>query len=359
MRNSTFSNNYINPQAGNSAGGSVFFDQCSDTVQIYTNTLTGPASGSTSGLELWGRNIDVEGNAVSGYPQDGIDGNSAYNLTVTNANVVRNNGTASSNGGIVVWTAGPGGPCDQIPRDTQTVTIVGNTSSGTAQAYGVRIGDRGVARNTIDSLTIASSNTLEPVALDAIEIDNPIVTLNSYSGASPTLGASTTSVTPRALATDVGTTLQKCISPAPGTNPDTFTFEASEVTGASKIQAIDVIFSSAGPAAPMCHLEYFPGVKLLYLDGEAGNDNWVGSTVVGSGGTTLTNGDTCTVYAGSALSYVTTEPNIVDLVLSIQFLSGLGSPTYMYTMVENASGVWSNGGGGAETWSPWGTWYVP
>jgi hypothetical protein len=377
--NPGFSNNYINPQAGNQtqAGGDIFFDQCSDTVVISGNTLLGPSvaellAGQSQqvgvhSMELWGRNITVSGNSISNYPIEAVYLASVYNATVQ-GNTLTNNDTiyafenkqqVYATGGIAVVTSDPGGSCNQIPRDAQTVTIIGNTSSGIAQAYGVRIGDRGVARNTIDSLTIASSNTLEPVALDAIEIDNPIVTLNSYSGATPTFGASTTSLTPRALATDVGTTLQKCISPAPGTNPDTFTFEASEVTGASKVQAIDVIFSSAGPAAPMCHFEYFPGAKLLYLDGEAGNDNWVGSSVVGSGGTTLTNGSTCTVYAGSALSHVTTEPNIIDLVLNIQFLSGLGSPTYMYTMVENASGVWSNGGGGAETWSPWGNWYIP
>jgi len=154
LRDNTFTNNYLNWQVlGNDTGGTVFIDQCMDTVQVHNNYLTGPSPSAltkgASGLELWGRNIDAAGNTILSYPGDGIDANSAFNTTIRN-NTTQNNGTWSATGGILVWTSGPGGPCDPIPRDTQSVTISANTSTG--QAYGILLGDRGLSRNTINNL---------------------------------------------------------------------------------------------------------------------------------------------------------------------------------------------------------------
>src|SRR5205085_6993172 len=96
--------------------------------------MTGPSTyPQISGLELWGRNIDVQGNYITGYPAEGIGTNSIFNATIRN-NLIMNNdqlltnqnlnhGFPVSTGGIVAWTSGPGGVCDPIPRDTQTLTI--------------------------------------------------------------------------------------------------------------------------------------------------------------------------------------------------------------------------------------------
>ena len=136
------------------------------------------------------------------------------------------------------------------------------------------------------------------------------------------------------------------------------------------------------PAAPMCHFEYFPPpINTLYLDGPAGLDNYIGGhSVVGSGGSTLTNADpndptynphnypaNCTIYAGSSSSIGKTDPNspnIFDLTLSIGFTAGsqFTSPTYMYEIVENKSGYWSGGAvnnTNTGTWNYWGYWYIP
>ncbi len=158
MRNNTLTSNYIRPQVlGNDAGGSVFIDQCADTVQIYDNTLTGPSSyPQTFGLELWGRNIDIQGNTITNYPEEGISANSVYHATMTNNQTLNNDqlltnqnlnpGFPVSTGGIVTATAGPGGACDPIPRDTQTGRYQQKYFHGTGLrcfSRGSRLGEQG------------------------------------------------------------------------------------------------------------------------------------------------------------------------------------------------------------------------
>ncbi len=61
VRNNTFTNNYITYNTM-SAGGTMTFDECADTIQIYNNMMTGPNTTTSQidgGLELYGRNIYV------------------------------------------------------------------------------------------------------------------------------------------------------------------------------------------------------------------------------------------------------------------------------------------------------------
>jgi hypothetical protein len=195
MRNNTFTNNYINPQGGNTAGGTVFLDQCTDHAQVWSNTLTGPdILNNTSGLELWGRTIDATGNTVSHYPTEGIGASSTIDTTIQ-SNQTFNNGRLFSTGGILVETSGPGGPCDQIPRDSKTVNVNGNTSTG--QAFGIYLRDRpGEDRATVNDLTIQGNN-LGGTAI----LQDPLVVTPGYVGPQTTLAA-VNNTHPEALAID-------------------------------------------------------------------------------------------------------------------------------------------------------------
>ena len=374
LRNNTFTNNYINPQAGNEAGGSVFFDQCTDTVQIYRNTLTGPSTWDrTDGLELWGRNIDVgaddpnQRNTISGYRSEGISINSVFNTAIKN-NTTLNNGAWNSTGGILVTTSGPGGSCDPVPRDTETVTISGNTSAG--QLYGVYLGDRVRSTNTVkDTITVDNSG---PVGLDAY------VTLNGWSpGTAPTPEAPRAEqVLPRALAVDpISPVWRKCS--IVGSPREVFTFPASDVKGSSNIAWLQGIFSVSGNddtgeggpdnGAQGCHFIYLPpanpasctpssGCGALYLDGDSGGFNWVPASpsVVGPGGIDLAN-SYCRIRAGSPDSRVVFEPKVLKLTLDIEFLSS--SRKHMYTITYNKDGAVSDPDlQGNGTWRYWGWW---
>jgi hypothetical protein len=95
IRNNTFSNNYINPQIGNFTGGTLELEVCSDQAQITNNTMIGPtispsAGFTTSGLELYARNVYVNGNTIGDYPGDAIATLSTLNATVTGNHLFNN-----------------------------------------------------------------------------------------------------------------------------------------------------------------------------------------------------------------------------------------------------------------------------
>jgi hypothetical protein len=365
LRNNTFNNNYIRPQVvGNEAGGNVFIDQCTDTVQIYNNVMTGPSTYPlTSGLELWGRNLDIQGNTITGFPNEGIGGNSVYNANIA-ANHAQNNGWHTAIGGILAWTSGPGGPCDAVPRDTQTVTISGNTSTG--QAYGVFLGDRDSAsRDTINNLVITGDNTLQPGA--EVFMD-PFVTLNGASIAFPITSRAPQGdqTLPRALPVQaISPAAAKCSTP--GSDRETFTFSASDVFGAGNIFWLQGTFSIAGNdadggggpdgGAQGCHFIYYAApYNTLYLDGPNGGSNWSGSSPVGPGGSDLSNGY-CTIHAGSPASQVQTEPKILNLTLDVEFpfSSSTSSRKHMFVITSDYNNQLSNGG----AWKYWGWWATP
>ena len=120
LRQNTFTGNYWNSQAA-AGGGSVFFDQCADTVEIAGNTMTGPSGNIDSpGLELWGRNITVEeNNNISGYPSAGVSLNSVYDAKILGPNQITGNGILYDRGGVAVWTVGFPRSCDQTARETR------------------------------------------------------------------------------------------------------------------------------------------------------------------------------------------------------------------------------------------------
>jgi hypothetical protein len=122
---------------------------------------------------------------------------------------------------------------------------------------------------------------------------------------------------------------------------------------------------AGGPddGAQGCHFIYFPSSNLLYLDGPDGGFQWVGSSLVGGGGTSLSNGY-CTVHAGQ--SSVQAEPvseplasrTVLSLTLNIEFPLSASSPQkkHMYSIVHSLPDRWSNGDSLNPVWTYWGWW---
>jgi hypothetical protein len=376
LRHNTLTNNYNNPQLRLDAGGSVFFDHCTDKVQIYRNTLTGPTYLQTDGLELWGRNIDVgaddpaQRNTISNYLSEGIGANSVFNAKIKN-NTTSNNGAGNSTGGILVWTREPGGPCEPLQRDTKDVTISANTSTG--QTSGVYLGWRDASTNTIDTVAVANSG---PVFLD------PYVTLTGQVSGLPAPGPPVDDqLPPRALpvnpmkdlAAPIRAVPSKCSEP--GNRREVFGFPASDVDveqGAGNISWLQGIFSVAGDdktgsggpdgGGAGCHFLFYPpadkatctessGCGALYLDGDNGNFNWVpeSPSVVGPGAHDLAN-SYCKIRAGSLDSRVSFDGKVLNLKLDIEFF--FSSKRHMYAITENRDGRRSDSG----AWRYWGWW---
>jgi hypothetical protein len=367
LRNNTFVNNFVNPPPGDDVGGNVFFNQCTDTAQISWNTMTGPNSlTSTQGLELWGRNITAASNNISNYPFEAIQANSTLNATIQNNSATNNGRHPQGAAGILVWGREPGAPCNQIPRDTQTVTISGNTSTG--QAYGIFLGERNFSRNTISNITL-TGNTLGPPGFEIVR--DEIVTLNAFSGPEPTLRPATDTL-PRALPIDaVAPFSSRCPSPGLGSRSETFTFGGGQVTGAEHLASIEVAFSvpanpdddgTNGPVAvaghPFCHFFYDKLTNTVLLDDPYTLFTWPYASVLGPGGTDISNGY-CTVRAASSGPQPAPEPKVLTLKLTVDFLPSdwLSSKKYMYVITGNDSvpSQYSNGG----AWTFWGWWLTP
>jgi hypothetical protein len=358
LRHNTFTNNYVNPQVGNGEGGTVQFDHCSDPVAIIDNDLIGPGNVTlTDGLELYSRNLTIDSNRISGYPLEGVTLNSVHTATVTN-NTVTNNGIPYQRGGILVSTSeSTSGPCGD-PRDTQHVTISGNTSTG--QPYGVHLHDHDRhSANTIHDVTVVN-NTLAPNTLGAVGLDT-IVVLDGYaSPPNPATIPAAFNIGPRALTV-------KAISPittrcsSNGNQPETFAFPASDASGTGSIMWIQGIFSISGrdsdgdlgpdTGAQGCHFLYYREQNLLYLDGPNGNSNWLTPSLVGAGGIDLSNGY-CTIHAESG--QVTTENFTISLKLGIEFPASASSSQkkHIYTI----TGDYQNQTSDTGVWKYWGWW---
>jgi parallel beta-helix repeat protein len=358
LRGNTFTNNYINPQIGNDIGGTIQFDPCAVKVYIIGNNLTGPSTFlQTDGMELYSRELLIDGNTVSDYPLEGITLNSVYDATVTN-NIVTNNGIPSAQGGILLSTAeSVTGPCGD-PRDADSITITGNTSTG--QPYGIYLHDHDRhSRNTLRAVTIGN-NTLTPNSIGMVGIDS-IVTVSQYSGPATTQSPSQSG--PRALTVKaVSPVTTRCSTP--GSQRETFTFPASDARGTSSVEWIQGIFSiggadsdgAGGPdsGAQGCHFIYYRAANTLYVDGPSGNSNWIGSSVVGAGGADISNGY-CTVHASS--SQVTAEPYIVNLTIDIDF--PFSSTSSMKKHIYSITGDYQNQTSDGGEWKYWGWWSTP
>lgn len=342
------------------------FDQCSDQVQISGNSLTGPAFEGTNGLELYARNLLVASNTISGYPLEGIALSSVFNATAS-GNIVTNNGWADGltyptyRGGIVVATAPLLGDRCGETRDANVVYILGNTSIG--QPYGIHFASLWEgSKNQIDSVTIAN-NSLVPNDRAQVAEDVFIKRIN-YSGPTVTNTGLAHQVPRVETVRAISPLTTRCATP--GNTLQTFNFPASDPLGANNISWIQAAFSISGadsdgtggpdPGAQGCHLLYFPSANVLYLDGPNGGNSWNGSTVVGPGGTSVTNGF-CTVHAGSAASQVTSDAFTVNLQLQIEFPFSVTSSAkkHIYTISGNSAGTFSNQG----TWAYWGWWSTP
>ncbi len=368
LRNNTFTNNYIHPQVGNGAGGTVEFDPCADKFEITGNQFLAPSvyAYNTDGLELYSRNLLIQGNTIAGYPLEGIALNSVSGATVT-GNMVQNNDTTQypHTGGVAVSTAeSMTGPCGD-PRESRDVTISGNTITG--QLYGVYLSEHdshstATLRHSVNPFAVALFGS---DATDPVGSDNTVV-LDSYSG--PTASVVLEDPGPRALPVQaVSPITSRCST---GTQPQTFAFPARHRDGGSHIRLIEAVFSISGndsdgkygpdAGAGGCHLAYFPQYNLVYLDGPGGGSTWsAGSSVVGAGGSDLSNGY-CTIHAGWTPA-VMPEPYISPFIshgeLVIEFPPSSTSPLrkHIYTVVQDdqlPQGLVSDGG----AWKYWGWW---
>ena len=365
LRNNQFINNYIHPQVGNSEGGTVEFDPCADQLQITGNYFSAPPASSypTLALELYSRDLLIQGNTISSYPLEGVALDSTFETTLSSNQIVNNAQQAGGTGGVAVSTTGAiTGPCGD-PRDSRDVMISNNTITG--QTYGVYLQEHdlhstGTLRHGVNAsaVNLTGSDSGDAVGQDAI------VVWDSYNGPVPSVGAA--SYLPRALT-------PKAVSPqtarcSTGTQPQTFAFPASDGGGASHISSIETIFSlsgndndgGGGPDAggQGCHFVYYPApYNTIYLDGPGGGSTWsAGSSVVGTGGSDLSNGY-CTIHAGwtpASMAEPFISPYIVNLPLVIEFPSSSSSSLrkHIYTVIQDDQGQISNRG----LWTYWGWW---
>jgi hypothetical protein len=374
LRNNKFFANYIMPQDGNWAGGSIGFDPCADTIEIAYNTIVGPNSSTavppwgyqpfqtTGALEMYGRNITVHDNTISGHGRDGIGGYSLLGSTISHNHILHDNNWISGNyrsAGIEVGTMSPGAPCDPVPRDTNGVTITANdsnpidvynnnaplpTAPAATQAYGVYLWEyppRSTGR--LSGVTIASDNfqgnhplfgLFNGVFLDPLvglygyqgtpygnlvlpEVRNPkLLTVDVVDASSSQSSFLPLLPTPPRCA-DLKDGNGNLIRPLPagslkGSPRAKFKFSAadlgtaSSLNGASNIAAIWGIFSTGGndtdgtggPSGSFCNFAYDAINNLLFVGDGAGG--WLTPSVVGAGGQDLLSPGGCIFRAASS-----------------------------------------------------------
>jgi hypothetical protein len=382
LRDNTFTNNYIHPQAGNAEGGTVEFDPCADTLDIVRNTFAAPNTYGgypSQALEVYSRNVNISDNSgkdtggdtrmISGYSKEGITLSGVSGATVANNTIVNNatqkKGADNLGAGISVssaqWILGPCGD----GRDSRDITIGANNSSG--QPFDVLLDDLfSSSTYTLRHSGLPYAVSVSPVNLaggQTLVGQKNLSWVDGYSG--PATVAATSAAGPRAVTPKaVWPSATRCAGPA--TVVQTFSFPAAHPLGKQHISWIQVMFSLTGPDAIPdpgpdngqggCHFIYYPGSNTVYLDGDSGGDLWTASSVVGNGGTDLSN-STCIIHAGSppypmAEPYI--SPNIENLLISVQFLPSAASSTtwYMYTIAGDDAGLLS----GNATWAYFGWW---
>ena len=386
-----FTNNYINAQVDNPAGGSVEMNQCADKVEISGNTFTGPGAitlQETDALELYSRNITVGGNnsisdknTITNYPVEGIAALSLFNGVIKNNDIHGNDLKPNRlTGGIEIGTSFPTGGCSAMPRDTQTVDISQNSIIG--QAYGVHFVDqRQLGRNTLSGVTIhttpndPNSNVLTGWAENntgEIARDIPRVRVNFPAPATTTTVDRGIEAVPRLVGIETFN-YARCSTPPPHQGDvETFKIFASDDIGAGYITAIEGMFSLSGKdedgtngpdnGYQGCHFLFDAVTRRLSLDQPQTPDSpsgiWTTSFTVGFGGPgqEITNGY-CSIRQQPPYTQVESEPNILDLTLYITFSASASSSKYkhIYLKTTNSQGLVSNGG----AWSYWGWWATP
>jgi hypothetical protein len=397
LRNNTFTNNYIHPQMGNDGGGTVQMDGCADKVEISGNIMSGPSSyAGTDGLELYGRYITVTGNNISGYGVEGVGAHSLFQSTIE-ANHVQDNGWAAESGGIKVVTSFAPGPCDSVPRDTDYVTIGGNTPNnplGQTQAYGIHFADQErPSSSRVSSVTVSADRTpyrVTPVFLDRFVGLYNYLPAGGYSLQNPRNPAENP---PRALSVDVSPSFGHDLWPVPPRCSDTFDnppgttkgykrvvfrFGASDLNGASNVAAIHGVFSlggddkngSGGPSGSgMCHFAYDPVANLVFLDDANAGSTWPLFSAVGNGGSDIggpgSANPNCTIHALSSSSWKTDPPSqaqpmeyVAEVKLDVEFPASPTSKYHIYTYNQNcADPSQFSIGDNNSLWKYWGYWW--
>ena len=375
LRHNTFMNNYTNPQAGNTEGGTVQLVGCSDTVEISSNTFTGPSYPLTDALELYGRNMNIHDNGsscigqsgtcgISGYGFEGVGAHSLYNSTIT-ANYVHDNSRNATTGGIKAVTSFGTGGCDGVPRDENIITITGNTSSN--QPYGIYFADQGQpSSDTLHNITV-SGNYLTQSTIDQLATDLT-VELNTYVGPPFAQLNSLPDTTLYALgANSISWEYPLCPSqPGVSLAPQemTFTIPAKDDHGTGNVTWVEGMFSvsgsdsdgSGGPdnGAQGCHFHWDTASQLLYLAPGSGGYNWLlPPSPLGNGATQDLSNGICTIHTRtSSVSTASSNPAPYVLTLTMDITFPRSSKYHFYTVTENNQGDFSNG----DSWSYWGWW---
>jgi hypothetical protein len=127
-------NGYKWPTGG--GGGAIESDTCSDEVRIVGNHLNGnwqPGSMGTSGMELYSRNLTVQGNYISGYSAEAIGAFSTYHANISGNHVWGNNASGLGHPEIKLatrmpWpgTCYPNGPPCNSQRDSEELAVNNN-----------------------------------------------------------------------------------------------------------------------------------------------------------------------------------------------------------------------------------------
>ena len=150
-------------------GGTIYIDQCADTVTLYGNTLSGPAastspSGTTSvcppgintgcvsqtnGIEMYGRNIQIgssstsTSNTISNYYLEGVSISNAYNATVYGNTLNNTNQSGyAPYGSLHVWdlySVYPSGSSRQGTSISLISNTISNTASGSSNTWGITL----------------------------------------------------------------------------------------------------------------------------------------------------------------------------------------------------------------------------
>jgi len=407
--NNGFTRNYIWPQGqggqipGNdppgdpneSGGGTLEFDVCADQIEVLDNTFIGPGTEHwfTTPLELYGRNITVVRNVISGYAYAGIAAHSLDTATFE-GNTITFSGTPTfDDGGITVTTVGAAGPCREsnppspadeldVYRESKDIRIIGNNQIS-GQSFGVNLAEHEwKSTGVINGLTI-EGNTVT-VRENGIQYRQaPFVLPRPYVGASTTLDIRPSpNETPRLLPVNV---VSSALCSPNGVAKAQFTFSASDdsdgsanlpglepridygapgYAGASQIRSIHGVFSSAGPpsgpsfGSEDCQFIYRPlanEIALIKHDG-----TWLPATL-GLGGT-ITIPNVCTIDVGSSsVSAVQPGQYALSLTLDVTFL-GAAEKRHVYAYTSNKNGINSSApddGYSSGYWRYWGFWKKP
>ena len=118
-----FTYNYWNPY--DDAGGTIFTDVCVKDFAITNSAFDGRGlTTNTQALEIHSRGVTISGNAIHEFPHEGINLNSAADVTITNNGIFNNGlGLDFSGAGVSIWNRA----LNSIPRrTTQSVKLSGN-----------------------------------------------------------------------------------------------------------------------------------------------------------------------------------------------------------------------------------------